>query len=155
MKKTSVLALTIAAILIVSAAVVLSHSEWRSTRSQRWDKDNLVTLEGKITDVGRPTATVKVGDEEYILHLGPLWHQEEGEYSFEREQTVKVTGVVDEIYGRLHVYPHTIESEGKSITLVDENGVPHGDGYCHEYGSSHGWNWRDHMRGWRGHGHMM
>ncbi len=153
MKKTLVLALIIAAILAVSAAVVFPHPVWRDTGDQEQNKDERVTLEGTIIDTGRPTAALEVGDKEYILHLGPLWHQERDEYPFKKDQAVKVTGVVEEIYGRLHIYPFTIESEGKSITLTDEDGIPVWAD-CHGYDSGHDWHDRGHMRDWRRHSHM-
>ena len=153
MRKTVVLALIVTAVLAIAAAAVFSHPEWRDVDRQEWSKDDLVELDGKIADVGRPTAVLKVEDKEYILHLGPLWYQEKDEYPFERDQAVKVTGVVEEIYGRLHIHPHTIESEGKSIKLVDEDGTPVWAD-CHGYDSGYDWRGRGHMRGWRGPGHM-
>ena len=138
MRKTLVLALIIAAVLLVSAAAVFSHPVWRDVDTQGQSKVEKVTLEGTIADTGRPTAALKVGDEEYILHLGPLWHQERDEYPFKVGQAVKVTGVVEDIYGKLHIHPFTIESEGKSITLFDEDNAPIWGG-CYGHGPGHGW----------------
>jgi hypothetical protein len=153
MRKTLVLALILAAILAVSSAAVFPHPAWRDTGNQEQSKGEGVTLAGTIVDTGRPTAALEVEDEEYILHLGPLWHQERDEYPFRKDQAVKVTGVVEEIYGRLHIYPFAIESEGKSITLIDEDDT-HVWADCHGYDSEHDWHDRSHMRSWRRHSHM-
>lgn len=153
MRKTVVLALIITAILAISAAAVFSHPMWHDVDGQKWSKEDLVTLEGTIADVGRPTAALKVEDKEYILHLGPLWHQERDEYPFEKDQAVKVTGAVEEMYGRLHIYPYTVESEGESIKLADEDGT-HVWADCHGDDSGYDRHSRGHMRDWRGHNHM-
>ena len=153
MKKALILALSIAAIMVVSSVIVFSHPERWGSDEREWDEDRLVTFEGKVLDVGRPTAAIKTEEKEYILHLGPFWHSLDKEYPLKEGQTVKITGVVEEIYDRLHVYPRTIETEGKSI-LDDKQGFSRWGGYCHGYNQGSNWHRGSHMRGgWRGH-HM-
>jgi hypothetical protein len=157
MRKVLILALSIAAIMVVSSVIVFSHPEQWGRGSGRWQESDLVTLEGKVLDTGRPTAAIETGDKEYILHLGPFWYSQEKEYPLKEGQTVKVTGVVEEIYGKLHVYPRTIESEGRTI-LESDRDFPGWGGYCHEYGQDNDWHRGGHMHGMyggRGYGHMM
>lgn len=166
MRKTTTLALIVTTIMVISAAAVLSHQGWRS--GSRWAKDEaeLIALEGKIKDAERPTVVMEADGKEYILHPGPIWYWKEKGYSLEKDQVVTVTGVVEEVDGALHIYPHIIKTGEQSIKLVDENGVPvwaglrrgrsagpgRGYGNC-EYGAGHGWHGRGHMSGWRGHGY--
>lgn len=124
MKKTSFLILAIVGIITISAAIVYSHPEWRGTRPQEWNKDDMVTLEGTITDAERPIITMEAEGKEYTLRLGPAWYWEDKEVVLEKDKAIKVTGIVDDVDGKLHVYPYTIESDGKTITLADEDGVP-------------------------------
>ena len=160
MKKSLILALSIAVIMVISSVVVFSHPGQWGYGSGRWQESDLVTLEGKVLDTGRPTAAIEAGDKEYILHLGPFWNSQEKEYPLKEGQTVKITGVVDEIYGRLHVYPRTIESEGKPI-LDSEHGFASWGGYCNDYDHDSGWHHGGYMHGMYGSsgyghtGHMM
>lgn len=158
MKKALILALGIAAIMVVSSVVVFSHPEQWGRGSGQWQESDLVTFEGKVLDTGRPTAAIEADDKEYILHLGPFWYSQEKEYPLKEGQTVKITGVVEEIYGKLHVYPRTIESEGKPILDSDHSFSGWG-GYCHGYDDDDdNWHRGGHMRdmhGGRGYGHMM
>jgi hypothetical protein len=153
MRKALVLTLSIAAIIVVSSAIVFSHPERWGDDPRGWDEGKLVKLEGKVIDVGRPTAAIRADDKEYILHLGPLWYRQDNEYPLKEGQTVKITGIVEEIYNRLHVYPRTIESDGE-LLLGNENGFHGWGGYCHGYDDDN-WHQGGHMRGWSGHGHMM
>jgi hypothetical protein len=155
MKKTLVLILSIATIIMVSSAIVFSHPERWGSEQRGWNEDKLVNLEGKVIDVGRPTAVIRTDDKEYILHLGPFWYRQDKEYPLKEGQTVKITGIVEEIYGRLHIYPRTIESDGK-LLLNNEYGFHGWGGYCHGYDDHEpGWHHSGYMHGWGGHGHMM
>ena len=124
MRRTLILASIISIVIIISAATVFSQTGWRFARSQQQPQEESVTLKGTVTEIGRPTTILKTDDRDYILHLGPIWYQPGEEYPFEIGQKIELTGVVEEIYGKPHVYPHTIESRGDSVTLVDENNVP-------------------------------
>ena len=97
---------------------------------------------------------------EYILHAGPRRYWQEKGYTLEEGQTVKVTGVVAEADGKMNLYPSTIEAEGKSIELTDEDGVPvwagsKGGRGCGPCGNrpGHGGSGRGNMRGGRGRGY--
>jgi len=124
MRKITTLAIIVAAIMAISAAAVFSHPGWRGARPWGKAEGEQVTLEGKITDAERPLVKMEAEGKEYIFHPGPFWYWEEKEYTLEKDQSVKVTGVVEEIEGELHLYPYTIEADGKLIELVDEDGVP-------------------------------
>jgi len=162
MRKTTILALATAAIMVISAAAVFSHPGWRGGRLLRGEEAELVTLEGKITDAKRPVITLEADGKEYILHLGPIWYWQEKGQTFEEGQAVGITGVVEEVSGVFHVYPHTVKIDGETVELVDEDGVPvwagrrvgrgprSGRGYYDHcgYGPDYGWHGRDHMQGW-------
>ena len=68
MRRNTVIALIVTAILVVSATAVLSHPGWRGGqgnrgyRAQVWDKDKLVTLEGEVTDADRPVVKITAED---------------------------------------------------------------------------------------------
>ena len=148
MKKALILALSIAAIMVVSSVIVFSHPEQWGRGSGKWQEGDLATFEGKVLDVGRPTAAIEAGEKEYIVHLGPFWYSQDKEYPLKEGQTVKITGMVEEIYGKLHVYPRAIESEGKPI-LDSDRGFPDRGGYCHGYDDDN-WHRGGHMHGMYG-----
>lgn len=165
MRKTATLSLAVAAIMVISAAVVFSHPGWRGGRPWRGEGTEPVTLEGKITDAERPLVKMEADSKEYILHLGPVWYWQEKGYTLEKDQTVEVTGVVKDIDGVLNVYPQTIKTNGESIELADEDCVPvwtgrrggrgpgfgRGYGQC-GYGTGYGWHGHGYMHDPRGYG---
>ncbi len=127
MRRKAILASVIVAIIVISATTVLSRPGWRGNRDnclRKGDGGELVTLVGKIKSPERPEITVNVDGGEYILHPGPIWYWQEKGYTIEKDQDAKITGAVAEVDGVLHIYPQTIEVDGKSIELTDENGVP-------------------------------
>ena len=158
MRKRAILASVIVVIVVISATTVLSRPGWRGGRRWKGDGGEPVTLEGKIKDVERPGITMDVDGKEYTLHPGICCKRADG-YTFEKDQEIKVTGVVEEFDGVLHVYPQAMEVDGKSIDLVDENGLPvrarrragHGNGFGrgHRYSYGRG---PMHGGGWRGYG---
>ena len=163
MRKRTTLAIIIITVMAVSASAVFSHPGWRGGqkqsgyRHQIWDKDKLVTLEGEIKDSERPLITIEADGKEYTLHAGPRWFWQEKEHNLESGQAVRVTGMVAEVDGKLNLYPSIIETEGKSIVLTDENGIPAWAGHGGRRGQRLG---RGQARcdnapgyGWRGRGH--
>ena len=171
MRKRTMLAVIIVAVVAVSASAVFSHPGWRGGqkqlgyRHQVWDKDKLVTLEGEIKDAERPLITVEADGKEYILHAGPRRFWQDKEYTFDSGQAVKVTGMVAEVDGKLNLYPSVIETGEKSIVLADENGIPvwagrggrHGQRLGRGQGScdnepGYGWQGRGHRQGRAGRG---
>jgi hypothetical protein len=160
MRKRTMLAIIIIAAIAVSASAVFSHPGWRGGqrqlgyRHQVWDKDKLVTLEGEITDAERPVITIEADGKEYIFHAGPRWFWQEKEYNLKSGQAAKVTGMVAEVDGKLNLYPSVIETEGKSIVLADENGIPAWAGRGQRFGRGQDRCDNAPGYGWRGHGRM-
>jgi hypothetical protein len=160
MRRRTTLAIIIIAVMAVSASAVFSHPGWRGGqkqlgyRHQVWDKDKLVTLEGEITDAERPVITIEAYGKEYILHAGPRWFWQEKEYNLKSGQAVKVTGMVAEVDGKLNLYPSVIETEGKSIVLAHENGIPAWAGRGQRFGRGQDRFDNKPGYGWRAHGRM-
>ena len=156
MRRRAILISVIAVIAVISATAVLSQPGWRGGRLWKADKSEPVTLEGKIKSTERPGITIDVDGKEYTLHPG-IGCRQADEYTFEKDQEIKVTGVVEEFGGVLHVYPHAMEVDGKSVDLVDEDGLPvrtgcragHGNGFGRGHGRSHG-RGPMHGGGWHG-----
>ena len=162
MRRRAILISVIVVIAVISATAVLSQpgwrAGWRGGRLWKGDKGEPVTLEGKIKSTERPGITIDVDGKEYTLHPG-IGCRQADEYTFEKDQEIKVTGVVEEFDGVLHVCPQAMEVDGKSIDLVDENGLPvrarHRARHGNEFGRGHR---RFHRRGpmhdsgWRGYG---
>ena len=164
MRRRAILISVIAVIAVISATAVLSQPGWRGSRLRWGDKVEPVTLEGKIKSTERPGITIDVDGKEYILHPGICCRQADG-YTFEKDQEIKVTGVVEEFDGVLHVCPQAMEVDGESVDLVDENGFPvrarrragygngFGRGHRRSYGRGRGRRRGPmHGGGWRGYG---
>ena len=77
MKKKLVVGIIATLAVLALTAVAFSQQGWRM---QNWDKEKVVTLEGKITDADRPIVTMDSNGKEYIIHLGPVGYwQDKGE----------------------------------------------------------------------------
>ena len=164
MRKKIMLTSIIGVILVISVTTAFSRQGWRGGDPgiclRKGDSGELATLEGKITGAERPEITMDVDGGEYILHAGPRWYWQEKGYAVEEGQDARITGVVEEVEGALHVYPKTIEVDGESIELIDENGSPVWAGRRGGRGPrpAHGYGGRGRGRGYgargygRGHG---
>ena len=145
MRRRAILISIITVIAVISATAVLSHPGWRGGRLWKGDKGEPVTLEGKIKNTERPGLTIDVDGKEYILHPGICCRRTGGD-TFEKDQEIKVTGAVEELDGVSHVWPQVIEVDGKSIDMVDENGLRvrarrragHGNGFGRGHGRGRG-----------------
>ena len=75
MKKKLFIGLIATFVVIVLTSIAFAYP---GLKMQNWDKEKIVTLEGKITDADRPIITMESGGKEYILHLGPVgyWKDE-------------------------------------------------------------------------------
>jgi len=93
-------------------------------QGERRDADVLVTLEGKIVDAARPTATFEAGGKSYSVHLGPVRYWSEKGWSLADGDRVTVTGQLETKDGAAHLYPHRIVRRDETLVLADENGVP-------------------------------
>lgn len=125
MKKKLFISSIILAIMVISATIALSYpGGWRWTQIQSWDKEKLVTIEGKIKDIYGQLAIIESGDTEYLARLGSYWYWQEKGYKVEKDKLIKVTGMVIEIDGKKNVFPQKVVIDNKEIILSDENGIP-------------------------------
>lgn len=147
MKKKFTLGIIIVIIMMVSTWAAFSYQGRYGSRLKVWDKEKIVTIEGKITDAERPVITMESNGKIYILHAGPYRFWKEKGFELENGQMVRVTGIVEEVNDKLNLYPQKIESEGKTaLVLSDESGTPlwrgqgrHGNrGNCPVYGKNNG-----------------
>lgn len=91
----------------------------------RWNGATVSSVEGEITQVQNPVAQLKSNDgKTYELRLGPIWFWVNNNYELKAGEKVEVNGAVNENNGTLYMFPYIIKHEGKTIILVDSNGVP-------------------------------
>jgi hypothetical protein len=113
------------------------------TAGEAWDRDDVVTVEGRITDLGRPFATLVAGGTTYRLHLGPQWYWDREGYTLATGDTVEATGQVSTEGDTIHLYLHSMERNGRTYRFADTDGVPlwsHGRGSGYGMGRcGHGW----------------
>lgn len=110
--------------LAVGATTLVIAQGRAQDRAEAWDRDEVVTLDGVMTEVERPYATLKSGDASYIVHLGPPWYWDKTGYEVHDGDEVRIEGQVSRDGDELHLYPHSIERGGETLRLADENGVP-------------------------------
>jgi hypothetical protein len=115
----------VAALMMVSALSVLAQAGRSNGRSERFDTDDVKTVEGMITKVDHPYATLKAEDgNEYKIHLGPFWFWEHRDYSLKINANAKLKGEVENVKGAMHFYPWEIVQDGRIFTLAGDDGVP-------------------------------
>ena len=112
-------------VALAIGAVSLVIAQGRSQgQGEAWDTDEVVTLDGVLTEVERPYATLKSGDVSYVVHLGPPWYWDKTGYEVNAGDQVSINGQISRDGDEIHLYPHTIVSGDKTLRLADENGVP-------------------------------
>lgn len=112
---------------LLSVGVSLTFGQtWRARgASERFDTDDVKTLNGTITNVSHPYATFKADDgKEYQVHMGPYWFWERHEYALKKNIKATIKGEVENVKGTLHIYPWEVMQDGKTMTLADDDGVP-------------------------------
>jgi len=122
MRKKIVIGIIVTLAITVLSAVAFSHPAWN--RVQNWDKEKVVTIEGKITDADRPIITMESEGKEYTVHVGPYRYWQDKELTLEKDNAVKITGIITENDGKMDIYPQTMVVGEKEIKLADEDGVP-------------------------------
>ena len=135
MKKKLFIGLIATFVVIVLTSIAFAYP---GLKMQNWDKEKIVTLEGKITDADRPIIVMESNGKEYILHLGPVSYWEDKSVKIEKGNSVKITGMVADINGKMNVYPQTLTIEGKELKVADENGTPVWAGTGRGYHGRHG-----------------
>jgi hypothetical protein len=118
------LLLTLLIGLAVGGATLVIAQGRAQDGAEAWDKDEVVSLAGVMTEVERPYATLKSGDVSYIVHLGPPWYWDKSGYEVNAGDEVTINGQLSRDGDELHLYPHSIERGGETLRLADENGVP-------------------------------
>ena len=117
---------------------------------ERWDEDDVVTLEGTVTKVQRPFATFEAGGKAYSVHLGPIGYWERQGYSLDSGDRITITGQVSTEGKANHLYPHSMIRKGETYLFADSDGVPAWSrgGRGRWGGAGGGWH-----HGWRHGGH--
>jgi hypothetical protein len=117
--------LSILLVLVALGAATLVIAQGRSQElAEAWDTDEIVTLDGVMTKVDRPYASLQSGVASYVVHLGPLWFWEKAGHEIHVGDRVTIHGQSSRHGDEFHLYPHTIERAGVTIRLADEDGVP-------------------------------
>jgi hypothetical protein len=135
--------------LACASGVVLAQSS--EVLRQWWDEDAMVNLEGTVTSLEWPLATLDVEGDGYTVHLGPSSYWDWRGYHVSRGDRVTITGHLTREGGRPHVYLCSMARDGKRFSFVDSEGVPY---WLHRRGPYYDdTGWPSHCRGWRGCGH--
>jgi hypothetical protein len=141
---------SIVPVLLVLALVLsgVALAQRAGTAGERWDRDDVVTLEGRITDVARPFATLQADGGTYRLHLGPQWYWDREGYEITTGDSVEVTGQIAREGDITHLYLHSMRRDGTTYRFATSDGVPlwsHGRGAG--YGAGRGGPGWHHHRG--------
>jgi hypothetical protein len=148
MKTKSILMVVAAMLLSVSPA--LAQQGRSPGASERYDQDEVKTINGTVTKVDHPYATLKAEDgKEYQVHMGPLWYWQREKLELKPNVKAQIKGEVEEVKSAYHLYPWEIVQDGKTMALADEDGVPSWAGgrqrnedccmRCCRHGKGHGW----------------
>ena len=93
------------------------------------DLDTLIVVEGVVTErslglgLHSNSITIAVGEEAYVVNLGPIWHYREFDFTVEVEDAllVEMAQCTGEVWGAFSI---TNPQTGDVIVLRDENGLP-------------------------------
>ena len=121
MKRSIAIMLVLVAIGAVSLVIAQGRAQGQG---EAWDTDEVVTLDGVLTEVERPYATLKSDDLSYVVHLGPPWYWDKAGYEVKSGDEVSINGQLSRDGDEIHLYPHTIVRGGETFKLANENGVP-------------------------------
>jgi hypothetical protein len=141
--------LVLAGTLTLAGLALAAAREGSAEQGQAWDGEDLVTLEGTVTKVQRPSATFQADGKSYTIHLGPTWYWEREGYSLASGDKVTVTGEVSREGRALHLYPYQMVKGGETYLLADPDGVPawsRGWRGAGRGGMGHGYGWRQSWR---------
>lgn len=72
----------------------------------------------------RPLTTVTLGEESWILHLGPPWFWEGEDFRFVQGDTLIVHGEAVEMNGVTQLYPYKLRCGEEQIRLATDEGIP-------------------------------
>jgi hypothetical protein len=115
---------TVLVILSIGAlSLVLAQGRSQGSR-EAWDTDEIVTLDGVLTEVERPYATLVSEGATYVVHLGPPWYWDKSGFEVHSGDEVSVHGQVSREGDEIHLYPHSIARGAATLRLADEDGVP-------------------------------
>ncbi len=112
-------------VALMSVTLALAQQGRSQGASERYDQDEVKTINGTVTKVDHPYATLKGDDgKEYQVHLGPLWYWQREKLELKPNVKTQIKGEVDEVKSAYHLYPWEIVQDGKTMVLADEDGVP-------------------------------
>ena len=104
--------------------LILTNASFAQKANYQWSNENVQTISGIVYDNSRPTSYMKTDNGTYYqVHLGPIWYWNENNYKL-LQSNVTIKGNVKTINGQFHIYPFTIEQNGKKIILAYDNGIP-------------------------------
>jgi hypothetical protein len=121
MRRSTIILLVVLALGAASLVIAQGRSQGRG---EAWDEDEVVTLDGVLTEVERPYATLESDEVSYIVHLGPPWYWDKAGYEVKDGDEVSINGQLSRDGDEIHLYPHTIVRGDETLKLADESGVP-------------------------------
>ena len=121
MKRSFSIMLIVLAVGAVSLVIAQGRAQGQG---EAWDTEEVVTLDGVLTEVERPYATLKAGGVSYVVHLGPPWYWNKTGYEVHAGDEVSINGQLSRDGDEIHLYPHTIVRDGETLRLANEDGVP-------------------------------
>ncbi|MFZ1323010.1 MAG: hypothetical protein WAT71_15740 [Ignavibacteria bacterium] len=111
--------------LILTLTIFLfSYNAFAQKANYKWSNENVKSISGTVYDNSRPTSYMLTEDGTYYkIHLGPIWFWNNNNYTIQTG-FVKIKGNVKDENGIFNIYPFTIEQNGSTIILADDNGLP-------------------------------
>lgn len=112
------------ALALMTAGAGVALAQRTGPQGERWDEDEVVTLEGKVKEVERPFATFEADGKTYTVHLGPSWFWQERGYTLTRGDQVTITGEVSVEGKASHLYLTSLVRGDTTYRFADDDGVP-------------------------------
>jgi hypothetical protein len=120
--KTTVFTIVVA---LMSATMALAQQGRSQGASERYNQDEVKTINGTVVTVDHPYAALKGDDgKEYQVHMGPIWYWQREQLELKPNAKAQIKGEVEEVKGAYHLYPWEIVQDGKTMALADKDGVP-------------------------------
>lgn len=119
MKKVYYILLVVVFVLALSFFIWAKSGPNGASSHAQYEAD-VVSLEGKITDVHNYSLTFKTKDREYIVHLGPLWYWKRGDFIIEKGDA-EIVGEQGRVDGRWLLYPCKIIQRNSTLILSSDD----------------------------------
>jgi hypothetical protein len=124
-KRICVILITLFTLVLVTLLFARQNQQNRQKQNCQvnFSAGENATVTGEIANVIFPMVTLKAGDKEYTVHLGPKWYWTQNKLELEQGKA-EITGKISVVDGQTHIYPSVIKQGDNSIMLTDNAGKP-------------------------------